>query len=67
LRKRTLLIRKLAIQVKETKTAAVAVIMMTMVELTITLKMMILPQSLTSPAKMPEHLFLIVQNLSIHG
>jgi hypothetical protein len=56
MKKKTLLRRKMAIQVEGTKTTTVAVIMMTMVELKQILNTMILPQRLTSPTEMLENL-----------
>jgi hypothetical protein len=56
MKKKTLLRRKMAIQVEGTKTTTVAVIMMTTVKLKQILKTMILPQRLTSPTEMLENL-----------
>jgi hypothetical protein len=56
MKKKTLLRRKMAIQVEGTKTTTVAVIMMTTVELKQILNTMILPQRLTSPTEMLENL-----------
>jgi hypothetical protein len=56
MKKKTLLRRKMAIQVEGTKTTTVAVIMMTTVKLKQILNTMILPQRLTSPTEMLENL-----------